>query len=65
MSCDAASGVIDEKTLSFTVRTGAKPQAPRHETVSKVNIISSVVTFSFDKPRSEYNLSRIGIDFLT
>ena len=39
------TGVIAGYTFSLTVMTGARPQAPRQETVSTVNRRSSVVTF--------------------
>ena len=52
-------------TLSFTVITGASPQAPRQDTVSTVKFKSSVVALRSDNPSSLRNLSRIGIDFLT
>ena len=61
----ALSGVIFGCTLSFTVITGARPQAPRHDTISIVNIISSVVCFPFPKPKCFSNASLTGTDLRT
>jgi hypothetical protein len=42
------------------VQAGAKPQAPRQDTVSTVNIMSSVVSFWAESPRVSRIFSRIG-----
>ena len=53
----ASSGVILEWTWSFTVTTGARPQAPRQATVSRVNRESAEV-FCLS---SSYRYSRMAL----
>ena len=65
IAATAFSGVIWGWTWSFTVTAGARPQAPRQETVSTVNRAFSVVGRSLLTPSSLYRASRIGADFLT
>ena len=50
-SARAASGVIFEWTSPSMVMTGARPQAPRHATVSRVNSPSAEVFFFPVRPR--------------
>ena len=59
------SGDILGYTTSFTVIAGARPHAPRQDTVSTVKYRSSDVCFLSFNPSSLYKRSRIGMDFLT
>src|SRR6266702_5812116 len=52
-------------TCSSTTITGASPQAPRHATVSTVNIMSGVVLFFSLVPIFACSAFRIGHDCLT
>ena len=61
----AFSGVMAGWTWSLTVHTGASPQAPRQDTVSTVNSMSSVVGFFSVTPKMLRISSRMGTDFLT
>ena len=58
----AFSGVMAGCTTSLTVQTGASPQAPRQDTVSTVNIISSVVGFASVTPKIPRISFRIAVD---
>ena len=52
ISSSTASGVIRGYTSSLTMTVGARPQAPRHDTVSTVKSMSSVVCFFLLRPRA-------------
>ena len=65
INANAFSGVMEGCTCSLTIMVGARPQAPRQDTVSTVKSISSVVCFFLLSPSSFQSASRTGVEWRT